>query len=136
MAQQDTLREYERSVSSLLPWKATTPRRARNAEYDLETSAVFTVGDFIAVRDEPASWFYLAKITTVTATVIIVHYYGCRSDDLKKAKFYPGWHLSTQDYIQLSPSKPDHHIRHTDGLDLSAIDTLLVAQHLGLLTAT
>jgi hypothetical protein len=55
---------------------------------------------------------------------------GCH---LKKAKFYPGWHLSTQDYIQLSPNKPDNNrIRYTGVLDLNAIDNLLVVRHLGL----
>jgi hypothetical protein len=55
VVQSDSLREYERSVTNLLPWHATTPRRARNAEYDPETSTAFAVGEFIAVRDEPAS---------------------------------------------------------------------------------
>jgi hypothetical protein len=36
--QLDNLHEYERSVSNLLPWNATTPRRARNAEFDPATS--------------------------------------------------------------------------------------------------
>jgi hypothetical protein len=72
----------------------------------------------------------------MTATVIIVHYYGCRSDDLKKAKFYPGWHLATLDHIQLAPNKPDHHIPYSGVLDLNAIDTLLVARRQLGLTAT
>ncbi len=58
VVQKDTLREYERSVSNLLPWKALTPRKARNAEFDIATSLPFAVGEFIAVRDKPASWFY------------------------------------------------------------------------------
>jgi hypothetical protein len=135
VVQLDSLREYERSITNLLPWHATTPRRARNAEYDPKTSTAFTVGEFIAVRDEPKSWFYLAKVTSVTATAIIVHYYGCRSNDLKKAKYFPGWHLPQLAHIQLAPNKPDHHIRYTGVLDLNAIDTLLVARQLGL-TAT
>jgi hypothetical protein len=76
--------------------------------------------------------FYLAKVTSVTPTVIIIHYYGCRSDDLKKAKFLPGWHFPTQDYIQLSPNKPTRCIRYSGVLDLNAMDTLLVARDLGL----
>jgi hypothetical protein len=130
--QLDNLREYERSVSKLLPWNATTPRRARNAEFDPATSTPFVVGEFLAVRDEPASWFYLAKVTTATPTVIIVHYYGCRSANLARAKFLPGWHLPTQDRISLSPNKPTDHIRYTGVLEVNAIDTLLVARDLGL----
>ncbi len=132
VVQLDNLREYERAVSNLLPWTATTPRRARNADFDPVTSTPFSVGEFLAVRDEPAGWFYLARVTTVTLAAIIVHYYGCRSDGLRKAKFLPGWHLPTHDHILLSPNKPQHYIRYTGVLDLNAIDSLLVARELGL----
>ncbi len=108
VVQQDNLRENERAVSNLLPWKAVTPRKARNAEFDIATSTSFIVGKFLAVRDEPAGRFYLAKVTSDTPTVIIVHYYGCRSDDLKKAKFLPGWHFPTQDYIQPTVAQQAH----------------------------
>jgi hypothetical protein len=64
--------------------------------------------------------------------VIIVQYYGCRDDDLKRAKFYPGWHLPSLDFIELSPTKPTGYIRYTGVLDLNAMDTLLVARNLGL----
>jgi hypothetical protein len=67
-------------------------QKARNAQFDPETSDPFTVGEFIAVRDEPKSWFYSAKVTTVRSTYLIVHYYRCKSVDLKKAKCYPFGH--------------------------------------------
>jgi hypothetical protein len=128
----DTLREFERAVSNLLPWKATSAKKARNAAYDPETSAPFVVNEFIAVRDDPASWFYIARVTSVTSEVVIVHYYGSRTNDLKKAKFLPGWHLSTQNKIRLAPNLPQHHIRYTGVLDLTSINSLLVARNLGL----
>jgi hypothetical protein len=130
--QQDNLREYERAIGNLLPWKAVTPRKVKNAEYAIATSTPFTVGEFVAVRDEPASWFYLAKVTSVTPASIIVHYYGCRSLDLQKAKFLPGWHLPTHAHILLSPNKPQHYVRYTGVLELNAMDSLLVARALGL----
>ncbi len=87
--QQDNLQKYERAVSNLLPWKAVTPRKAKNAQFDIATSTPFAVGEFVAVCNEAASWCYLAKVTTVTKDIVIVHYYGCREDNLKRAKFYP-----------------------------------------------
>jgi hypothetical protein len=134
VVQQDNLREYERAVANLLPWKASTPRKAKNAEYDIATSTPFVVDEFIAVRDEPAGRFYLAKVTRVLDQKIIVHYYGCRNDndDLKKAKFLPGWHFPKLDYIHLLPNKPPRCIRYSGVLDLNAMDTLLVARDLGL----
>ncbi len=63
---------------------------------------------------------------------MIVHYYGCREDDLKRAKFYPGWNLPSLQFIERSPTKPTNYIRYTGVLQLDAVDTLLVARNLGL----
>jgi hypothetical protein len=87
--QLDNLREYERSIANLLAWRATAARIARNAQYDAAISTPLLVGEFLAIRDEPNSWFYIAKITYVGATSIIVHYYGTKSEDLQRAKFHP-----------------------------------------------
>jgi hypothetical protein len=113
---------------NLLPWKAVTPAKPAM----LSSRSPLVPLSPLANRDEPASWFYLAKVTTATNTVVIVHYYGCRENDLKRAKFYPGWHLPTQTHIELSPTKPAHHIRYTGVLELNALDTLFVARKLGL----
>jgi hypothetical protein len=61
----DSEREFERSISNLLPWKAHSRKKARNGQYDETVSSPFAVNEFIAVRDEPSSWFFLAKVTTV-----------------------------------------------------------------------
>jgi hypothetical protein len=82
MIQMDTQREFERSISNLLPWIATSRKKARNAQYDQTTSEPFKIDEIIAVRDEPGSWFYLARVTTVGTTCIIVHYYGTRSANI------------------------------------------------------
>jgi hypothetical protein len=132
LIQLDTNREYERAISNLLPWKAQSRKKARNAQYTENISTPFSVGEFIAVRDEPESWIFLARITAVTPTVIIVHYYGTRSANLQLATFYPGWHLSTQSHIQLSLTETKHHIEYSGIIDINAMNSLLVARKLTL----
>jgi hypothetical protein len=132
LLQLENNREYERSISNLLPWKAESRKKARNAQYVETISTPFHVNDFIAVRDEPGSWFYLAQVTSVTASSIIVHYYGTRSPNLQLASFYPGWHLSTQNTIRLALDQPEHFIRYSGVLELKAMNSLLVARNLAL----
>jgi hypothetical protein len=132
LVQLDTNREIERAIANLLPWKAQSRKKARNAQYDEDISTPFTIDEFIAVRDEPGSWFFLARVTGIAATAIVVHYYGTRSANLQLATFYPGWHLSTQNHIQLAFTQPEHHIRYTGILDFSSLNSLLVARKLTL----
>jgi hypothetical protein len=123
----------------LLPWRAVSAKQPRNAQFDPETSDPFTVNEFIAVRDEPKSCFFLAKITAISVSlnepVLIVQYYGCKDGDLKKVKFLPCWHLETQHHIVLAPNKPAQHIGYTGMVDFSSLPGLLVARKLSL-TAT
>ncbi len=105
ITQLDNERQYERAISSLLPWRATSSKRARNAQFDAACDP-FTIGEFIAVRDEPKGWFFLARVTLVEHKTITVHYYGSKSSDLRKAKFYPSWHFEAEDAIRLSPTQP------------------------------
>jgi hypothetical protein len=139
LTQLDTNRQYERTIINLLPWRAVSAKQPRNAQFNPDTSDPFSVNEFIAVRDEPKSWFFLAKITAVTISlkepVLIVHYYGCKDGDLKKVKFLPCWHLETQQHIVLAPNKPAHHIGYTGSVDFSSLPGLLVARKLNL-TAT
>jgi hypothetical protein len=125
-----TDQQFERAIINLLPWRAVSAKQPRNAQFDPETSASFTVNEFIAVRDEPKSWFFLAKITAITETCMIVHYYGCKHGDLKKVKFLPCWHLAMQQHIRLAPNNLAHHIRYTGIVDFSSIPALLVARNL------
>jgi hypothetical protein len=136
LTQLDTNRQYERAIINLLPWRAVSAKQPRNAQFDPETSDPFTVNEFIAVRDEPKSWFFLAKITAITISlqdpVLIVHYYGCKDGDLKRVKFLPCWHLETQQHIVLAPVKPAQHISYTGMVNFSSLQGLLVARNLGL----
>ncbi len=125
LVQMDTNREFERSISNLLPWRAQSRKKARNAHYVDQTSTLFTVDELIAVRDEPGSWFFLARVSAVTTSSIVVHYYGTRSNNLQLAIFYPGWHLQTQNHVRISLTQPEHHIRYTGVIELPAINSLL-----------
>ena len=140
LTQLDTNRQYERTIINLLPWRAVSAKTPRNAQFDPATSDPFTVNEFIAVRDEPKSWFFLAKITAIsvslTEPVLIVHYYGCKDGDLKTVKFLPCWHLATQQHIVLAPNKPAHHIRYTGMVDFASLSALLVARKLNLTTTS
>jgi hypothetical protein len=71
----DSEREFERSIANLLPWQATSRKKARNGQFDESVSVPFKVNEFIAVRDEPGNWIFVAKVTTVKPELIIVHYY-------------------------------------------------------------
>jgi hypothetical protein len=122
MTQMDTNREFERSISNLLPWNATIRKKARNAQYDETTSDPFEVDEFIAVRDGPGSWFFLAKVKTVRENFIIVHYYGTRSANLSLATCSPGWHLPKNDFIRLAKSQPQHCIRYSGVLQLDSMN--------------
>jgi hypothetical protein len=130
--QLDNLRLYERSISNLLPWRATTARTARHARFDAAFSTPLLVDEFLAVRDEPNSWFYIARITYVGASSIIVHYYGTKSDNLQRAKFHPCWHRKVSDFIQLSPTKPHGTIKYSGVLDYNALQALIVARDIKL----
>ena len=128
--QLDTKRIYERVIGNLLPWKATSVRKNKKARFDPNTSAPFVVGEILALRDEPASWIFLAKVETVAQTCIIVQYFGTKSHDLAKAKFYPSWHRPHGEHITLALAKPHGQIRYTGVVDLDAVPTLLVARQL------
>jgi hypothetical protein len=90
------------------------------------------VGEFIALRDEPKSWFFVARVTVVQFKTITVHYYGSKSADLRKAKFLPSWHLEHDDSIRLSPTQPKDHIRYSGIVTLDSLRFLLVARKLNL----
>jgi hypothetical protein len=132
IVQLDTIRWYERMVGNLLPWNATSARKNKSATFDPTASASFVPNEFVAIRDEPKSWFFLAKTIWVGETTFIVHYYGTKSTDLKKAKFYPCWHLQSQDNITLFALKPPNHIKYSGAIQLDAVAQLLVARNLKL----
>jgi hypothetical protein len=73
ITQLDNERQYERAISNLLPWRATSSKCARNAQFDADYDP-FIVGEFVAVRDEPKSSFFLARVAVVQFKTITVYY--------------------------------------------------------------
>jgi hypothetical protein len=71
--QLNTTRRYERMVGNLLPWHATSVRKNKSATFDPIASASFEPNEFIAIRDEPKSYFFVAKVITVGETSFVVH---------------------------------------------------------------
>jgi transposase InsO family protein len=131
ITQLDNERQYERAISNLLPWRATSSKRARNAQFDADYDP-FTVVEFIALRDEPKSWFFFARVAIVQFKTITVHYYGSKSADLRKVKFLPSWHREHDDSIRLSTTQPKDHIRYSGIVNLDSLRFLLVARKLNL----
>ena len=89
----------------------------------------------IAVRDEPNGPFYIASTLAIAPTTITVHYYGCITQDIKRAKFKPGWHLPNVHDITLAAACPDQNTPYTGILEIDSLDQLLVARGI-LLTAS
>jgi hypothetical protein len=132
IVQLDTTRRYERMIGNLLPWHATSVRKNKSATFDPIASAPFQPNEFIAIRDEPKSYFFVAKILTVNETSFVVHYYGTKSNELTKAKFFPSWHYESQDHITLAVSQPRGQVKYSGIIQLDSVQHLLVARNLKL----
>jgi hypothetical protein len=68
---------YERVLSNLLPYRAKKAKPNADANFSPLYSDPFVEDEFLAVRDEPAGPFYLARVLLVTDKSLTVHYYGC-----------------------------------------------------------
>jgi hypothetical protein len=86
-------------IGHLLPWKAKSARRNNAARYEPGTSTPFQFNEFIAIRDEPGGWFFLAQITTVGETFLIVHYYGTRLEESEVLPYFASTHPGQPHYI-------------------------------------
>ena len=84
----------------------------------------------IAVRDELSGPFYVAKAVAIAATTITVHYFGCTTQDIKRAKFLPGWHVPNSNNVVLAALCPDRHVPCSGILEIDSLDQLLVARGL------
>ena len=133
MDEQSSGRTFERVISNILPYRASSIRAP--AVYVPLYSDVFLVDEFIAIRDEPNSPFYIAKVTSVTESSIEVHYYGSTHPDLSRATFRPAWHKPNSDVIHLSTTQPTDTIRYAGVIELDSIRNLLVARNLEMLSS-
>jgi hypothetical protein len=85
MKEEATSRIFERVVSNILPYRATSIRSS--PVFEPHYSDPFVVSEIIAIRDVPDSVFYLARVTSVTDVDISVHYLGCTQIDISRAIF-------------------------------------------------
>ena len=147
MTEDLTGRKFERVLTNVLPYRASSARA--QAVYDPATSDPFILGEIVAVRavrDAPATPYYLAEVIAISATSIMVHYFGCRQRDLARATFRPAWHLPNGNEISLaSPTRPEkrngphrrtlRQLAYTGVLEFDALRQLLVARNLEFTTA-
>ena len=68
-----THRRYERVIANLLPYQAQQAKTNANANYNQQYSTPFVIGEFIAVRDEPAGPFYVAKVELLFEKTVTLH---------------------------------------------------------------
>jgi hypothetical protein len=121
-----------------LPYRATKAKPNANADFSPQYSDPFTEDEFIAIRDEPAGPFYVARVMQVTPKTLQVHYYGCTEVILASAIFKPCWHDAMGECITLPmdcPETDDYHpngefIEYSGIIDLQDIHTVLVARKL------
>ena len=130
MTEDSTSRNFERAITNILPYRATSARSG--PLFDPAHSDPFVHNELIAVRDEPDSPCYVAVVTAIAADHISVQYYGCTTADLARAIFRPGWHLPNDNAIQLADQAPPNLIAYTGTLQFNALRDLLVARNLEL----
>jgi hypothetical protein len=130
VTEQSSGRQFERVVSNISPYRASLTRSADT--YVPIYSDIFEISELIAVRDEPNSTFYLAKVTDVTDDSITVHYFGCTNPDISKAVFRPAWHLPDTDTMTLKTLAPKDMVAYTGTIRLDSLRELLVARNLEL----
>jgi hypothetical protein len=132
-----THRRYERVVANLLPYRAEKAKTNTNAAYNQQYSEPFTVGEFIAIRDDPTGPFYVAKVEALVDRTVTVHYYGCTGMMLDTAIFKPCWHRVNGAEIALNwecaggivNGRPTV-VPYSGTLDLRDIHTVLLARNL------
>ena len=128
MTEDSSGRLFERVLTNILPYRATTARA--QAAFDPASHDPFVPDEVIAVRDSPGTPYYLARITTISAQSITVQYYGCRNRDLNRAVFRPAWHLPNDNTIALSVTQPTGTVPYTGVLEFDSLRQLLVARNL------
>ena len=134
MDEQSTGRSFERVISNILPSYSSSQRTP--VDYIPSYSDPFQVDEFIAIRDEPNSPFYIALVTEVTDEDITVHYYGSTTRDIERAKFRPCWHKDDSNEISLTiHAAPLNMTKYTGVIALDSIEDLLVARKLGMLSS-
>ncbi len=132
-----TKRRYERIVANMLPYRATKAKtNASSAQFSEVYSQPFVEGEFIAIRDDVSSPYYVVEIMAVDAKSVNLHYYGCTEVVLASAVFRPCWHEIASNEIVLETECPQPYedritfIPYSGDVDLADINLVLVARNL------
>ena len=128
MTEDSSDRLFERTTSNMLPYRATISKNT--AACDPAYSDPFVPDEIIAVRDEPNQPYFIARLLSVAAAAITVHYLGCTVADTARAVFRPGWHLENSNDVVLSDNQPPNHVPYVGSIDFDALRILLVARNL------
>ena len=126
-----TNRHFERTLVNLSRFRATTPA-PHPAAFDPLAHDPFAHGELLAVRDTPASPFYLARVLEMVDDTLRVHYLGCQSPNPKTAVFRPCWSHAETATITLQHAQPANCTQWTGDIDINDLDELLVARRLNL----
>ena len=75
MTENATGRAFQRAITNILPCRATSNRSA--AVFDPAHADPFVVSEILAIRDDPDSPVYVAKVVSISADSVSVQCYGC-----------------------------------------------------------
>ena len=126
-----TNRHFERTLVNISRFRATTPA-PHQAAFDPLAHDPFEHGELIAIRDAPASPFYLAHVLEMVDDTLRVHYLGCQSPNPRTAVFRPCWSHAESATITLQHTQPANCTQWTGDIDITDLDELLVARRLNL----
>jgi hypothetical protein len=128
MTEDATGRNFQRAITNILPCRATSSRSA--AVFDPAHAGPFVISEILAVRDDPDSPVYVARVTSIAADSVSVQCYGCTTPDLARAVFQPCWHLPNENDIALSETAPAGLVPCLGELHFNSLRDLLTARNL------
>jgi hypothetical protein len=125
-------RVFQRSLINTRPFRAS--KNPPPPHHDLVSHAALHPGTIIAVRDTPTSPFHLAKVKSITESLLSVHYLGTTNHNIASAIFRPLWLAPDNRTVMKDTCPARHHQAITGDIDTDDIPDLLVASHLTLTT--
>jgi hypothetical protein len=123
-------RKFQRTIINIRPFRAT--KNPPPPHHDLISTAALHPGTIIAVRDTPTSRFHIAKVKTITESLLSIHYLGTTTPTLDSAVFRLLWLAPDNRTVMKDNCPARNHKAITGDIDTEDIDSLLVASHLTL----
>ncbi len=126
-------RKFQRTIINIRPFRAT--KTPPPPHHNLVSSAALLPTTVIAVHDTPDSAFHLAKVLTLTESLLSLHYLGTTTRPLDMAISRLVW-IAPDGRTVLKDTRPARtHSAVTGEIDTADIPDLLVASHLILTSA-